>query len=96
MPELKKAIPIAENNIAIKRIDEKCTDCGVCSAICKRREGINNICEGKACVNCGQCIQLCPTGALIPKSDIYKLKQAFSQKKNMHCIYSSFCKSINR
>lgn len=81
MSELKKAIPIAENNIAIKRIDEKCTDCGVCSAICKRREGINNICEGKACVNCGQCIQLCPTGALIPKSDIYKLKQAFNQNK---------------
>ena len=81
MPELKKAITIAENNIAIKRIDEKCTDCGVCSAICKKREGINNICEGKACVNCGQCIQLCPTGALIPKSDIYKLKQAFNQNK---------------
>lgn len=81
MSELKKAIPIAENNIAIKRIEEKCIDCGVCSATCKKREGINNICEGKACVNCGQCIQLCPTGALVPKSDIYKLKQAISQNK---------------
>lgn len=84
MEELKRAVPIAENNVAIKRIREKCIDCGMCLRICKEREGIEDLCKGNTCVNCGQCVQACPVGALIPKKDADKLEEA--RKNNKICI----------
>lgn len=84
MEELKRAVPIAENNVAIKRIREKCIDCGMCLRICKEREGIEDLCGGNTCVNCGQCVQACPFGALIPKKDEDKLEEAI--KNNKICI----------
>lgn len=79
--KLENAIPIDSDNIAIERDISRCIDCGMCTNICKNREGINDICHGKACVNCGQCIQFCPTGALIPKKDILKFKKAKEEGK---------------
>lgn len=84
MEELKRAAEIAENNIAIKRIREKCIDCGMCLRICKEREGIEDLCGGNTCVNCGQCVQACPFDALIPKKDEDKLEEAI--KNNKICI----------
>ena len=84
MEELKRAVEIAENNIAIQRIREKCIDCGMCLRICKEREGIEDLCGGNTCVNCGQCVQACPFGALIPKKDENKLEEAI--KNNKICI----------
>ena len=84
MEELKRAVEIAENNIAIKRIREKCIDCGMCLRICKEREGIEDLCGGNTCVNCGQCVQACPFDALIPKKDEDKLEEAI--KNNKICI----------
>lgn len=80
----ENAIDIAKDNVAIERIDEKCVDCGLCKKACKQREGIEDICGGKACVNCGQCVQLCPTNAIIPRRDKEKLEQAI--KNNKICI----------
>lgn len=84
----QKAIPILKDNPSIERIKEKCIDCGMCTSVCKEREGISDICKGNLCVHCGQCIQVCPTGALIPKSDKEKLFTAFSEGK-MCIAYTS-------
>ena len=81
--KLYNAISIANDNIAIKRIEDKCIDCGLCRSICEEREGIKNICDGKSCVYCGQCIQSCPVNALVPKSDVLRVKNA---TKNKVCI----------
>lgn len=78
------AIKIYKENVAIQRDEQKCIDCGICTKICKEREGITDICNGKACINCGQCIQKCPTGALSPKCDKEILLNAI--KGNNICI----------
>lgn len=75
------AIKIAKDNVAIERDISKCINCGICANICKEREGIEDICDGKACVNCGQCIQFCPTGALRQKQDKTKLEDAMDAGK---------------
>ena len=75
------AITIDKENIAIERILEKCIDCGLCKTTCQIREGIKDICKGKACVYCGQCIQACPVNALVPKNDVFRFKLALNNKK---------------
>lgn len=73
---LKNMVKLLDDNPSIERIVEKCIDCGMCENICKEREGLKDICRGFSCVHCGQCIQACPTCALIPKRDKGRLKQA--------------------
>lgn len=79
--KLYNAIPISEENVSVERLKEKCIDCGLCKIICEEREGIKDICNGKACVYCGQCIQSCPVDALVPKNDVFKFKLALENKK---------------
>ena len=78
--EVKNAITISKDNVAIERIVDRCIECGICINTCKTREKIEDICDGKACVNCGQCIQTCPTGALVPKQHKNKLFEALDNK----------------
>ena len=72
---LDKAVRIDEDNIAIKRIKERCINCGRCKTICSDVVGINynEKCKEAVCINCGQCILNCPVGALIPKYDYKKV-----------------------
>ena len=81
---LEKAVEISNNNVAIERILEKCTNCGICSRTCKIKEGMQFDSNSELCVNCGQCIQTCPFDALAPKNDINRLKNALSAGKT--CI----------
>ncbi|MCR5543188.1 MAG: [FeFe] hydrogenase, group A, partial [Eubacterium sp.] len=37
------------------------------------------------CIQCGQCINVCPTGALMEKSEIYKIDEAFKAGKHVIC-----------
>lgn len=57
-------VEVKESNVCLKRIEEKCINCGICLKTCKSTNNIEN-----DCINCGQCILSCPTGALIPKYD---------------------------
>lgn len=72
---LDKAVRIDKDNIAIKRIKERCINCGRCKTICSDVVGINynEKCKEAVCINCGQCILNCPVGALIPKYDYKKV-----------------------
>ena len=73
--ELNKAVRIDEDNESIKRIKERCINCGRCKTICHDEIGINynDKCKKAVCINCGQCILNCPVGALAPKYDYKKV-----------------------
>ena len=57
----------------IAAIQEQCTHCGICEAICPM--GIIELSEDGLpgpgpraellCINCGYCVDVCPTGALL-------------------------------
>lgn len=53
---------IDSNNASLKRINEKCVDCGICLQTCEKNNGFTD-----DCIHCGQCILTCPTGALVLK-----------------------------
>ena len=74
--ELKNAVKIDSDNIAIKRVVEQCIDCGRCKTICEKHVGIqydDKKAKEAVCINCGQCILNCPVGALIPKYNYKKV-----------------------
>ena len=54
----------------------------MCALTCEKLEGITKEAEKQiVCVNCGQCVQRCPTGALIPKRENGKLEKAKEEGK---------------
>lgn len=74
--DLSKAVRIDEDNESIKRIKERCINCGRCKTICEEVVGVKyDLKKAKkaVCINCGQCILNCPVGSLIPKYDYKKV-----------------------
>lgn len=70
----------------IRRNTSKCVLCTRCVAVCNEIQSVGaisaskrgyatEICEPKNCINCGQCIQVCPTGALLQVNDTYDLEK---------------------
>ena len=70
----------SERHGSLLRNPSKCILCNRCTAICKELQSIGAISasqrgfatvisDGFKCVNCGQCIQVCPTGALMQYDD---------------------------
>ena len=74
--DLNKAVRIDEDNESIKRIKERCINCGRCKTICEEVVGIkydNEKAKKAVCINCGQCILNCPVASLVPKYDYKKV-----------------------
>lgn len=90
--EKTKAVPIDENNPSIFRVIEKCIDCGRCRDICENLVGIKydrKKCKNNICINCGQCVLNCPTGALIPKYNYKSVEQCINDdSKVVVCLTS--------
>lgn len=71
-----KRVEIANENVGIRRVGEKCINCGVCLRTCEKvtnclvNTANNEIKNSKElCLECGNCVLTCPTSALIPKYD---------------------------
>jgi formate dehydrogenase major subunit len=41
--------------------------------------------EATECTSCGKCIEVCPTGALLPKTKEYKLNPDYRETRNTYC-----------
>lgn len=75
-----KRVEIDSENVGIRRIEEKCINCGMCLRTCEnvtnslvntKNNEIKN--SKELCLECGNCILTCPTSALIPKYDYKKV-----------------------
>ena len=76
---LKNAVAIDKDNVAIKRIIDRCIDCGLCKQTCIIKEGMDFDMNSELCLYCGQCIQSCPVKALVSRpnfNDVLKAKKA--------------------
>lgn len=76
-------------NGSIKRNASKCVLCNRCTAICEKVQSIQAISASKRgfatvisepydCVNCGQCVQVCPTGALMQVDETEQIEKALN------------------
>lgn len=50
--------------VSVVREPAKCTDCGVCDAVCRFEQAPMTDGENSGCERCGRCVSSCPTGAL--------------------------------
>lgn len=75
-----KRVPIELDNPSIKRDNSKCILCGACKSVCKFSQGVyGNYDVGNTkeaiCINCGQCLLVCPTNAITEVKDYQKVKE---------------------
>ena len=73
MENLELVVPIAKDNISIKKDDKKFIECGYCRRVCNNEITVGRMYDlgvtgNPICINCGQCANMCPTEAI-------KLKQ---------------------
>lgn len=59
--------------LGVKLDKKKCTDCGLCSAVCKM--DVKKVGDHE-CINCGACIKVCPTKAISWKGSQLFLKDS--------------------
>ena len=74
--EEKRRVRVNEDNPSIQRIESRCLKCGLCMNTCENTVGIDHAYEKEdyaLCINCGQCVMNCPTGALLAKYDYKKV-----------------------
>lgn len=77
-----KRVKISDFNPAIRRINEKCINCGQCKKVCENIANIKydlNIVNNPICTACGKCIVNCPTGALVPKYEYREVKDIINR-----------------
>lgn len=90
--EIKKdlPVPIDNDNPSIARIVEKCIKCGRCSVVCKNVIGYDFTEKNNhICVNCGQCVLNCPTGALCVKYDYKKVLDYLHDTKKIVIVHTA-------
>ena len=85
---------------AILRNTSKCVLCNRCTAFCEHVQSIGAISPSQRgfytlisepinCVNCGQCVQVCPTGALLQVYDTYKIEKELANPEKMVVVQTA-------
>ncbi|MBQ3897959.1 MAG: (2Fe-2S)-binding protein [Clostridia bacterium] len=101
----KTEVELDESSPALVRDDSKCILCRRCVAACRSQTGVigaNNrgfdttigcAFEMKladvACVNCGQCIEACPVGALVEKDQIAEIFEAINDPSKVVVVQTA-------
>lgn len=90
----KIRVAIDKNNLAITRDEKKCIKCGQCAFKCNEFVSVNNnynIKETLApiCVNCGQCIKVCPTDSLCVKEEYKQVKNQILDDQKIVIVSTS-------
>ncbi len=66
-------VPISHKNPSIRRKENKCVLCGKCKDVCAKQVGVAGYWKYKdeniVCVNCGQCANFCPVGAIVEQDN---------------------------
>lgn len=74
-------VPINQDSLSIQRNNDKCVLCGACRSTCKFNQGVYGEYDLKKtgdraiCIECGQCANICPSGAIGEVCDYQKLKE---------------------
>ena len=86
--DTSSAVLVRDNNkcIRCKRCINACAKTQAVSAIACTGDGLDaviapaspNGLAAASCVNCGQCVAVCPTGALVEKTDYYRVVEALN------------------
>eukprot|EP00756_Hemistasia_phaeocysticola_P010098 Hpha_TRINITY_DN14992_c0_g1::TRINITY_DN14992_c0_g1_i1::g.144898::m.144898 len=99
-------IPLRKKSKYVLRHPEKCTHCGLCSAMCQQVQGVGAIADVRQptgegsiveafhnanlpdseCVSCGQCVNVCPTGALEEASEVDMVLAAMQDHKKVKVL----------
>ena len=83
--QVRGRVAIAPDNPSIVRDDEKCILCGRCIEVCENVMTVHGhyplpLKDEVACVHCGQCTLWCPTGAIMERSEIDKVREAIQDE----------------
>lgn len=81
-----KMVPIANDNVSIKRDLSKCIQCKECKNICDNEITVGRMYDlqktkfNPICINCGQCSNFCPTEAIGERIEFDKAKEQVKDK----------------
>ena len=88
-------VPIALDNEAIMRDEDKCIKCGMCKDVCQKAIGVHGTYTleqtgGRGiCVHCGQCINVCPTDSLHERKEINPVRIAVADPDKVVIVSTS-------
>ncbi|MEG2544460.1 MAG: [FeFe] hydrogenase, group A [Longicatena sp.] len=77
-------VPIEQDNIAIRRIESLCIQCGKCRDVCKNVISVGQhydllkTNDTAICIHCGQCANVCPTNAIVERQEWMGVKEVIS------------------